>query len=122
MNRPEVRVVQSQQIETNDNPNIDSWEAEQLLRKYGYQSSSNNTNIPETNVDNGLSFEEMVAQEEIRLKNEQMKRDQQMRGPKPISFDGRNGYYSETTYGSDSDSGFSFKIEVTSDMNVPKKY
>jgi len=122
MNRPEVRVVQSQQIETNVNPNIDSWEAEQLLRKYGYQSSSNNTNIPEINVDNGLSFEEMVAQEEMRLKNEQMKRDQQMRGPKPISFDGRNGYYSETTYGSDSDSGFSFKIEVTSDMNIPKKY
>lgn len=122
MNRPEVRVVQNQQIETNNNPNIDSWEAEQLLRKYGHQSSSNNTNIPETNVDNGLSFEEMVAQEEMRLKNEQMKRDQQMRGPKPISFDGRNGYYSETTYGSDSDSGFSFKIEVTSDMNIPKRY
>lgn len=122
MNRPEVRVVQNQQIETNDNPNIDSWEAEQLLRKYGYQSSSNSTNIPETNVDNGLSFEEMVAQEEMRLKNEKIKREQQMRGPKPISFDGRNGYYSETTYGSDSDSGFSFKIEVTSDMNIPKKY
>ena len=122
MNRPEVRVVQNQQIETNDNPNIDSWEAEQLLRKYGHQSSSNNTNIPEKNVDNGLSFEEMVAQEEMRLKNEKMKREQQMRGPKPISFDGRNGYYSETTYGTDSDSGFSFKIEVTSDMNIPKKY
>lgn len=122
MNRPEVRVVQNQQIETNDNPNIDSWEAEQLLRKYGHQSSSNSTNIPETNVDNGLSFEEMVAQEEMRLKNEKIKREQQMRGPKPISFDGVNGYYSETTYGSDSDSGFSFKIEVTSDMNIPKKY
>ena len=122
MNRPEVRVVQNQQIETNDNPNIDSREAEQLLRKYGHQSSSNNTNIPEKNVDNGLTFEEMVAQEEMRLKNEQMKREQQMRGPKPISFDGRNGYYSETTYGTDSDSGFSFKIEVTSDMNIPKKY
>ena len=122
MNRPEVRVVQNQQIETNDSPNIDSWEAEQLLRKYGYQSSSNNTNIPETNIDNGLSFEEMVAQEEMRLKNEKIKREQQIRGPKPISFDGRNGYYSETTYGSDSDSGFSFKIEVTSDMNIPKKY
>jgi hypothetical protein len=122
MNRPEVRVVQNQQIETNNNPNIDSWEAEQLLRKYGHQSSSNNTNIPEKNVDNGLTFEEMVAQEEMRLKNEKMKRDQQMRGPKPISFDGRNGYYSETTYGSDSDSGFSFKIEITSDMNIPKKY
>ena len=122
MNRPEVRVVQNQQIDTNNNPNIDSWEAEQLLRKYGHQSSSNNTNIPETNVDNGLSFEEMVAQEEMRLKNEQIKRDQQMSGPKPISFDGKNGYYSETTYGSDSDSGFSFKIEVTSDMNIPKKY
>jgi hypothetical protein len=122
MNRPEVRVVQNQQIETNNNPNIDSWEAEQLLRKYGHQSSYNSKNIPETNVDNGLSFEEMVAQEEMRLKNEKIKREQQMRGPKPISFDGGNGYYSETTYGSDSDSGFSFKIEVTSDMNIPKKY
>lgn len=121
MNRPDVRVVQNQQIETNDNPNIDSWEAEQLLRKYGYQSSSDNTNIPEINVDNGLSFEEMVAQEEMRLKNEKNKREQQMRGPKPISFGG-DQYYSDTTYGTDSDTGFSFKIEVTSDMNIPKKY
>lgn len=117
MNRPEVKVVQSQQIETNENPNIDSWEAEQLLRKYGY----NQTEQPQTTPSNNMTFEEMVAQEEAKRRNEQMKREQQMRGPKPISFGG-DQYYSDTTYGTDSDTGFSFKIEITSDMNIPKKY
>ena len=41
MQRPEVRIVQGQEVQINSNPNIDSWEAEQLLRKYGYQSNSN---------------------------------------------------------------------------------
>lgn len=117
MNRPEVKVVQSQQIETNENPNIDSWEAEQLLRKYGYNQSEQ----PKTQPSNNMTFEEMVAQEEAKRRNEQMKREQQMRGPKPISFGG-DQYYSDTTYGTDSDTGFSFKIEITSDMNIPKKY
>jgi hypothetical protein len=121
MQRPEVRIVQGQQEQINNNPNIDSWEAEQLLRKYGYQSDSN-TSTPEINNGSGLTFEEMVSQEEMKLKNEKLKREQQLRGPRPTTFDGRNGYYSETTYGTDSDSGFSFKIEVTSDMNIPKKY
>jgi hypothetical protein len=117
MNRPEVKVVQSQQIETNENPNIDSWEAEQLLRKYGYNQSEHT----QTQPSNNMTFEEMVAQEEAKRRNELMKREQQMRGPKPISFGG-DQYYSDTTYGTDSDTGFSFKIEITSDMNIPKKY
>ena len=112
MQRPEVRIVQGQEVQINNNPNIDSWEAEQLLRKYGYQSNSN-ISEPEINNTNDLSFEEMVAQEELRLKNERSKRDQQ--------FKDQNGY-SETTYGNDSETGFSFKIEVRSDMNIPKKY
>ena len=123
MNRPEVRIVQDQQTEINNNPNIDNWEAEQLLRKYGYKPETHNTiQQPEIVQDNGLSFEEMVAQEEMRRRNDEMRRQQQMRGPKPVSFDGRNGYYSETTYGTDNDSGFGFKIEITSDMNIPKNY
>jgi len=121
MQRPEVRLVQNQQVEINENPNIDNWEAEQLLRKYGYQNTQYSTHqeVP-TPVDNGLTFEQMIAQEEARIKGEEMRRQQQMNGPKPISFDGRNGYHSETKYGSDDDSGYGFKIEITSDMPIPK--
>lgn len=121
MQRPEVRLIQGQQVETNENPNIDSWEAEQLLRKYGYQNTQYSTNQePQASVDNGLTFEQMIAQEEARIKGEEMRRQQQMNGPKPISFDGRNGYHTETKYGSDDDSGYGFKIQITSDMPIPK--
>lgn len=121
MQRPEVRLIQSQQVETNENPNIDSWEAEQLLRKYGYQDTQYSTNQEfQTPVDNGLTFDQMIAHEESKKRNEEMRRQQQTNGPKPISFDGNGGYYTETKYGSDEDSGYGFKIQVTSDMPIPK--
>jgi hypothetical protein len=124
MQRPEVRLIQSQQVETNENPNIDSWEAEQLLRKYGYQNDQQSVipnDLPPTSVDQGLTFEQMIAQEEARLKSEEIRR-KQANGPKPISFDGSSGYYTETKYGSDDDSGYGFKIQITSDMPIPPKY
>ena len=121
MQRPEVRLVQNQQVETNDNPNIDSWEAEQLLRKYGYQNSQYSTDQQSTApADNGLTFEEMMAQEDAKRRNEEIRRQQQLNGPRPVSFDGRNGYHSETKYGSDDDSGYGFKIQIASDMPIPK--
>jgi hypothetical protein len=121
MQRPEVRLIQDQQVETNENPNIDNWEAEQLLRKYGYQDTQYSTHQePSASVDNGLTFEQMIAQEESRIKGEEIRRQQQMNGPKPISFDGSNGYHTETKYGSDDDSGYGFKIQITSDMPIPK--
>lgn len=121
MQRPEVRLVQDQQVETNDNPNIDSWEAEQLLRKYGYQNTNHSTiPVQQANTDQGLTFEEMMAQEDAKRKSEEMRRNQQASGPRPVSFDGRNGYHSETKYGSDDDSGYGFKIQITSDMPIPK--
>lgn len=123
MNRPEVRIVQNQEVEINNNPAIDNWEAEQLLRKYGYKPESQNTiQQPEIAQDNGITFEEMVAQDEMRRRNDEMRRQQQMRGPKPVSFDGRNGYYSNTSYETDGDTGFSFQVQITSDMNIPKNY
>jgi hypothetical protein len=121
MQRPEVRLIQGQQVETNENPNIDSWEAEQLLRKYGYQNNHYSTNQEfQTPADNGLTFDQMIEQEEAKKRNDEMRRQQQMNGPKPISFDGGNGYHTETKYGSDDDSGYGFKIQITSDMPIPK--
>jgi len=123
MQRPEVRIVQGQEEQINDNPQIDSWEAEQLMRKYGYQNTSYSTNDQPYTVDtNDLTFEEMVKQSEEKENQDRLRKQQQMNGPKPISFDGRNGYHSQTTYETDSDTGFGFKIEITSDMNIPNNY
>lgn len=122
MNRPEVRIIQDQDIQINNNPQIDNWEAEQLMRKYGYQNTqySSNQESPAPAQDNGLTFEQMLAQEEARIRDEKLRRQQQLNGPKPISFDGGNGYHTETKYGSDDDSGYGFKIQITSDMPIPK--
>jgi len=120
MNRPEVRIIQSQQEQTQP-ANIDSWEAEQLLRKYGHQPQQFSTREePQQPVDNGLTFEEMVAREEARLKEEEIRRQQRMNGPRPTTFNGSRGYDSEVKYSSDEDTGFGFKIEITTDMKIPK--
>jgi hypothetical protein len=119
MERPQVRIIQSQEEQTAP-ANIDSWEAEQLLRKYGHQPQQFSTHQePQQPVDNGLTFEQMVAQNEAKLREEEMRRQQRMYGPKPTTFDGRNGYDSEVKYTSD-DTGFGFKIEITSDMKIPR--
>jgi len=48
--------------------------------------------------------------------------NQRAKGPKPTTFDINNGYNSQVKYESDSDTGFEFKIEIVSDMNIPKNY
>ena len=119
MERPIVKIIQSQ--EENTQPaNIDSWEAEQLLRKYGHQPQQFSTQQSQPTQQPGLTFEEMVAQNEAKLKEEEMRRQQRMYGPRPTTFDGRNGYDSEVKYTSDDDTGFGFKIEITSDMKIPR--
>jgi len=41
-------------------------------------------------------------------------------GPKPVTFGGN--YYSNEQYGTETDSGFTFKVSVVSDMPIPKNY
>jgi hypothetical protein len=119
MERPQVRVVQDQQIETTVRQ-ADGYEAEEILRRYGYSQQSQNISSPPQQQDTGLSFEQMVAQQEAREKEEKMRQHQKMYGPKPVTFDGRNGYTSEVKYGSDDELGFGFRIEITTNMNLPK--
>lgn len=115
--KPEVRIIQDQQTEINETPQIDSWEAEQLMRKYGYKNTEDSYNVIET--DEGLTFEEMIAREDAKIRNEKLQRNKS-NSQGPVSFDGRGGYYTETRYGSDEDSGYGFKVQVTSDMPIPK--
>lgn len=119
MERPQVKIIQIQEEHTQP-ANIDSWEAEQLLRKYGHQPQQFSTTQPQQIEQPGLTFEEMIAQNEVKLREEEMRRKQQMYGPKPTTFDGSRGYDSEVKYTSDDDTGFGFKIEITTDMKIPR--
>ena len=119
MQRPEIRIIQNQEEQTAP-ANIDSWEAEQLLRKYGHQPQQFSTREEPKHIDNGLTFEQMVAQQESKLKEEELRKQQRMNGPRPSTFDGSRGYDSEIKYTSDDDTGFGFKIEITTDMKIPK--
>lgn len=120
MQRPEIRIIQNQEEQTQP-ANIDSWEAEQLLRKYGHQPQQFSTREEQIQpVEQGLTFEQMVAQNEAKIKEEEMRRKAQMNGPRPTTFDGSRGYDSEVKYSSDEDTGFGFKIEITTDMKIPR--
>jgi hypothetical protein len=120
MERPQVRQIEGQKIESERE--VTGWEAEEILRKYGYGNQQHST-IPEQQKiiqSQPLTFEEMCRQEEEKRQNEILKKQQQMYGPKPITFSGQNGYSSEVKYGQDDELGFGFKIEITSDMKIPK--
>lgn len=117
--RPQIRIVQDQSVESTRE--ITGTEAEELLRKYGYAQPQQFSTRPEENITQqpSLTFEEMVARQEAKQKEEIIRKQQQLNGPKPITFNGNNGYDSETRWGND-ESGFGFKIEITTDMKLPK--
>ena len=118
MNRPEVRIIQDQQEEIKP-ADISQNERDMLLAKYGFKSQPTYSE-PQPQQDNGRSFEEMWIGEEQRLADDRARKYQQMMGPKPVTFGGN--YYSNEQYGTEPDSGFTFKVSVVSDMPIPKNY
>lgn len=119
MERPQARIIDQQHVESERE--VTGWEAEQILRKYGHQPQQYSS-IPtgSSQEQPELTFEEMVAQQEAKRKEELIRRQQKINGPKPITFSSKNGYDSEVKYSTDEDSGFGFKIEISSDMKIPK--
>ena len=119
MERPQSRVIDQQHVESERE--ITGWEAEQLLRKYGHEPHQySSITEPEKSTKPALTFEEMIAQEESKRNDDIMRRQQRVNGPNPITFNGKNGYDSEVKYSTDEDTGFVFKIEISSDMKIPK--
>lgn len=116
MERPQVRIVQDQQVESTRE--VTGSDAEEILRKYGHNTQFSTRQEPQQPIDPGLTFEQMVAQKEAKEREDKLRREQQLNGPKPITF-GSKQYDTETKYGSD-DSGFTFKIEIATDMKLPK--
>lgn len=119
MNKPETKIIEFQNEEIND-VNISNYEMEQLLMKYGYETTcvSVNKNVIET-PNNNLSFEEMINRHENILNEEEMKRKARMNNLTPKTFNDNDGYNSQVKYSEDSDTGFNFKITITTDMNLP---
>jgi hypothetical protein len=62
----------------------------------------------------------MAQQQEKKEKRATEARQQKQSGAKPKTFQTNNGYDSITSYGTDDELGFGFKIEITSDMKLPK--
>lgn len=116
-----IRQVEGQKVESERE--ITGSEAEEILRRYGYgqdQRFSTRQEPVQQPPQQGLTFEEMVKQEQEKKRSEEQRKMAKMNGPKPITFDGNGGYESEVKYGSDDEMGFGFKIEITTDMKLPK--
>lgn len=106
--KPQVREVESYRVESERE--ITGYEAEELLRKYGYNQSSCTSTIKEK-PNTKMTFDELI---ELENSKQKQKKDQ-----KPATFKS-DGYYSETKYGTDPESGYGFKIEIRSDMKIPR--
>lgn len=115
MIKPEVRIIEDQKEEIKP-ADISQNEREMLLAKYGYKQHP--TPQLTTDPNSEVSFEELCRREDQRLAEERMRKYQQSIGPKPVTFGGN--YYSNEQYGTDADSGFTFKVSVVSDMPIPK--
>lgn len=106
MNKPEVRVIeyQNEQEITSD---VSSYEANNLLAKYGYGNTTNHY-APE----NSMTIDEFARmQDEMNIK----KKD----GPIAYTFNSRNINYSDTSYKSIDDN---IGIQVTIVTDMPIRY
>ena len=116
MQRPEIRVIDNQQVTTTD-VNVSQSEADYILAKYGFKQP-NPVSSPVQMQSNPQTFEEMVHQQE--QERQRLEREKYMRtqGPQPVSFDSRNINYSETKW-SDmevDDMKLGIKIQIVTDM------
>lgn len=110
MEKAKINLIEDQKVEDSE-AIIDNWEAEQLLRKYGYEPSKISNYVEKPIEQPGLTFEEMVRQEENRIASERKRKT-------PTNRDGYNN--SETTYSTDEDTGFTFRVQINTDMNLPR--
>lgn len=105
--KPQVREIQPSKIESERE--VVGYEAEQLLKKYGYGGTKSNTINEKPN--SKMTFSELI---ELEKSKEMQKKEK-----KPATFSS-DGYYSETKYSTEADTGYGFKIEIKSDMKIPK--
>ena len=120
MQRPEVRIIEPQQEETRV---VDASQSERdyLLAKYGYKQISEPSYQEEIhNPNQHLTFEEMVALEESKMREMKRREMERRNGPRPYTFDGDRVNYSESKY-SDLDingQNLGIQVQIVSDMPI----
>lgn len=120
MQRPDVRIVDTQQEVIND-VNIDQSEAEALLYKYGFKQTQNVPQQQKSIQSNSLTFDEMIRQQETEERRQQEERYKKLHGPKAMTFDSNRINYSETKYSSidiDGSNTFGIKVQIVTDMKI----
>ena len=94
--KPTVRIIEPQQEQTSP-ADVTGSEASYLLAKYGYSAP-----IPEHPIhqdpNDGLTFEEMVDQQNKELEYQRQMEYQRRYGPKAVTFDSRNIGYSNSEF------------------------
>lgn len=109
-----VRIIQPQSEKVRE---VTGSEAEELLRKYGHSGEQNKqvtTRVPDTSNIGNLTFEEAIKLHE----EEQAALKARKQTNKPISFESEQGYDKEIK--NISTDGVNFKVEITTDMKLPK--
>lgn len=117
--RAQVRIIDQQTDEVRP-ADIQEWEKEQLLRKYGYKPQSDTytqTQHAPNDPKGDMSYAELCRLEDQRIERERQEKIRKMNAPRPATFGG--DYDSNTSYSQD-DSGFAFKVDIVSDMKIPR--
>lgn len=122
MIRPEVRVIQNQEIETKETQ-VSQSEADALLAKYGYKQKYVAQEPVNVDPNQNLTFDEMIRRQEAQEAERKARLERQRNGAQPVSFDPYNMNYSETKYTNlevDNTNSFGIKVQIVSDMKIPR--
>ena len=119
MQRPEVRIIEPQQEQTSST-DVTGSEAAYLLAKYGYTAPQS---IPQENVSNNLTLEEMIAQQQRENEHQRQIDHQRKYGPKAITFDNNQIRYTNSEFRDLDIDGqnFGIQIQVVSDMPIQNR-
>lgn len=111
MQRPEIRIIDNQSTQSNEH-DINSYEADALLAKYGYKTGNIASPIPTPTDDR--TFEDMIKQKEL----EQQRQIQRAQSARAITFDDGRTQYAETKWSSLEDSNIGVQITIVTDMKI----
>ena len=115
MQKPEVKMIQQQEISTTTDININSLEAQQLLLKYNFKPTDTpHKQEPIINDPNkDLTFEEKQRM--------QTKRMEELNRPHAVTFNDRNVNFHDTSFQT-LDNGIGIQVQIVTDMNIDKGY
>ena len=127
--KPEVRIIQSQEVTTSStNIDLSNSEIYALMAKYGINNPNQIQQQAQQPYDpyKELTFDELVALEEQKIKNasqqREMERLKELSKPTPYSFDRNSIRHYDSQFKSIDDSGFGVEIKVVSNMPIDKGY